>query len=275
MSSPARLTSSRKHVLHDLCPYICVFEDCQTPDLLYRTSKLWTQHLDTEHISEIWRCNICDNLPEQVPQSFESSGEFEQHLFHNHTDALSHDELQLVIKFGSLREPESIDCCMFCGWVPLEASETNRHELLGHVATEHLQKYAMLSLPWIYSTTTNATSSTTSGESHRSKESRNMMLQEPMPAFHDESAFTNRDTFGTKGYDPLYPSGADIVPAQLCEELKAKSRDRTTAECMRWIISWNEAIIDRGVVEHRPWEPDTTVRSQSHATSQPIHADLL
>ena len=164
---------------------------------------------------------------------------------------------------------------MFCGWEPSETSEANRHELLEHVATEHLQRYAMLSLPWIYNTTTKATSFGSSAESCLSKHSRNMMSQEPMPVFQDECAFANIDDFSTKGDQALHLGCDEIVPTKLCEELKTRSRDRTTAECIQWITSWSEAIIGRGVVEHGPWEPDTIVRSQSQATSRPIHADLL
>lgn len=86
-----RLKPNRSHVLHDLCPYICVFEGCRTADAFYRTSELWMNHMRDEHTKEIWRCAMCGES-----SVFESSADFASHIEHQHAEALSADEIGVI-----------------------------------------------------------------------------------------------------------------------------------------------------------------------------------
>ncbi|KAI3571003.1 hypothetical protein IWW34DRAFT_812082 [Fusarium oxysporum f. sp. albedinis] len=46
----------RAHVVQDLCPYICIFEDCESPDKMYASTYEWMSHLAKCHSTTEWVC---------------------------------------------------------------------------------------------------------------------------------------------------------------------------------------------------------------------------
>ena len=64
-----------KHVFFDLQPYVCVFEDCKTPLLLYENRRDWFAHVITNHLSrnansaqlQQMRCPLCHDSVGSLP----------------------------------------------------------------------------------------------------------------------------------------------------------------------------------------------------------------
>ncbi|KAF7555326.1 hypothetical protein G7046_g6577 [Stylonectria norvegica] len=53
----------KAHLIHDLRPYVCVYEDCQTPEQLYDSRQDWIEHLDDSHTAQHGLCcPICSQL---------------------------------------------------------------------------------------------------------------------------------------------------------------------------------------------------------------------
>lgn len=50
-----------KHVFQDLEPYVCVFEDCDLPERLYKSHREWTAHFRDSHTHSLSssRCPLC------------------------------------------------------------------------------------------------------------------------------------------------------------------------------------------------------------------------
>jgi len=161
---------------------------------MYKTSNLWMQHLEKEHILETWQCNICDDSHQM--QTFDSSSKFERHCDREHSRALTAGEVKLVVKFGSLKQPKDLYCCVFCGWHPTEVSTATvqgRHKVLEHMAKDHMQDFALLSLPWIGDGATEASPSASAEETLDDEDYKNKLLQEPWLGFQDEGAFVRTD----------------------------------------------------------------------------------
>src|SRR5271170_5162847 len=69
----------RAHLVHDLRPYICTYEDCRNPDQLYDTRQDWIQHENSSH-RRVLRC------PEHPDQTFPKLKEYQEHLRNGHAD---------------------------------------------------------------------------------------------------------------------------------------------------------------------------------------------
>ena len=67
------MRSWARHVFRDIKPYVCVFPDCNTPDLLYDTRREWAFHETTTHNTESPLCPLCKEI-------FGSSKKFERHV---------------------------------------------------------------------------------------------------------------------------------------------------------------------------------------------------
>lgn len=156
-------------MLHDLCPYVCIFKNCQRPDALYRTSELWMEHMRNEHTSQTWRCATCEEVSE-----FQSSEGFAKHINSHHAGEFSAEEANVITQFAVCREPATVAYCVVCGWKPeSEQSQTladYQPEILRHVAVEHLQGLSLLSLPWSANAGNSTTVTSLSDSSSMSKE---------------------------------------------------------------------------------------------------------
>jgi hypothetical protein len=105
------------------------------------------KHMQTEHVHETWHCDMCDESLE-----FESPQDFASHLHSQHATTLSTEELRVVSQFAASRESIIVDCCVICGWSPpigeFQALADLQPVMFKHMAVEHMQKLALLSLPW-------------------------------------------------------------------------------------------------------------------------------
>ncbi|KAK1483651.1 protein kinase domain-containing protein [Colletotrichum tamarilloi] len=95
------------HVAQDLCGYVCVFEDCESPEDMFASTYAWMSHMARSHSEVEWVCLLCANhrLPADDIQaaSFTVPSELRDHILacHPATDANgSLTELELVVSAG-------------------------------------------------------------------------------------------------------------------------------------------------------------------------------
>ena len=58
ITAPSRL-DWLKHVFDDIKPYVCVFEQCQTPHRLYSARREWRHHVEKAHATQYDAIDIC------------------------------------------------------------------------------------------------------------------------------------------------------------------------------------------------------------------------
>src|SRR6266487_4542427 len=80
------LTVIRKHVLTDLTPYVCTFEQCAKAETMFESRSEWYTHELQFHRRE-WVCG------EQGHKVHSSQSAFESHLRQYHDNGLSEAQL--------------------------------------------------------------------------------------------------------------------------------------------------------------------------------------
>lgn len=124
----------RAHLIHDLRPYICTYEDCRNPDQQYDSRQDWISHEDSGH-RRVWRC------PEHSTQPFLQLVEYQEHLrneHHNSADKKSNDPMDKAGE-STLSSPDRP--CPICS-LSLETAKA----LQSHIAL-HLERFSVFSLP--------------------------------------------------------------------------------------------------------------------------------
>lgn len=99
---------SRKHVLADIDPFVCLFR-CSKPDVLYKTGDEWYKHMQ-EHRTE--RCCMTTTHRHLV---FRTAEKLNEHLESDHALHLSKAQRKLLLKRGMRALPSIFDDCPLCG----------------------------------------------------------------------------------------------------------------------------------------------------------------
>ncbi|KAL8749917.1 MAG: hypothetical protein Q9184_006617, partial [Pyrenodesmia sp. 2 TL-2023] len=116
------------HVLCDLRPYVCTYEDCQDADQQYDSFKQWLAHETNNHRF----ARECGEHPGKI---FESINSWREHLASHNLDSSSLDNLALAEADFGLNDEKRI--CAIC------TEENVTHEHVGI----HLQQLALFALP--------------------------------------------------------------------------------------------------------------------------------
>ncbi|KAI1134857.1 hypothetical protein F5Y05DRAFT_406252 [Hypoxylon sp. FL0543] len=120
------------HLIHDLQPYHCTYEDCRDPRRLYGTRQDWIDH-ESQH-SRVWHCQAHS-------EEFVTQLQYGEHLETSHPEASpEHFSPELIssVVGPSLRPHRD---CPFCPTAFSEIAEMERH------LTFHLERCALLALP--------------------------------------------------------------------------------------------------------------------------------
>ncbi|KAL2816179.1 hypothetical protein BDW59DRAFT_166463 [Aspergillus cavernicola] len=120
------------HVKHDIDPYMCLFEDCDTSEVLYNHSHSWLKHM-RQH-NKRWCCSAKSH----GLLVFESQSEYERHMVEKHKGTKS--QLGLLAERHSRSSGPLFQSCPLCGEAGLDTS------LESHMAS-HLIYLALKSLP--------------------------------------------------------------------------------------------------------------------------------
>ncbi|KAF5711072.1 serine threonine kinase [Fusarium mundagurra] len=94
-----------KHIIQDLQPYMCTWDDCPDADTMYGTRSAWLSHEAQVH-RRIFRC--IDH-----PETFLSRDSLKNHLLSSHQE-LGEGQIEALMDFGQASHPESRVSCPFC-----------------------------------------------------------------------------------------------------------------------------------------------------------------
>ncbi|KAI0457324.1 hypothetical protein F5B21DRAFT_512631 [Xylaria acuta] len=142
------------HLMHDLQPYHCTYEDCNDHQRLYGTRQEWIDH-ECQH-SRVWHC-------QEHREEFETQSEYVDHLKDAHPEntAESFAPELIAAAVGYSLSPRRD--CPFCP----TAFETIK-EMQKHIAY-HLERLALLAFPRGDEDSVDENNSECSSNSHRAR----------------------------------------------------------------------------------------------------------
>ncbi|KAF2676721.1 hypothetical protein K458DRAFT_351264 [Lentithecium fluviatile CBS 122367] len=124
----------RTHVLQDLQPYLCTYEECELPDQLFRSRKEWIQH-EASH-RKAWRC------PEHPAAVFKSRIGLRGHLQQKHGENFPESQLDSIVNVGETSTVDTRPLCPIC----YTRADTEGMNFQNHLAN-HLERIAAFALP--------------------------------------------------------------------------------------------------------------------------------
>ncbi|KAL8941508.1 MAG: hypothetical protein Q9216_002190 [Gyalolechia sp. 2 TL-2023] len=128
------------HVLLDLEPYMCTFNDCVRAHKTFGLREEWFQHeLDYHRLRKIWFCQSCNH-------SFDDLEDIELHLNEKHKSSDDSSQLSLMLSLCERYSDEGIpsQSCPFCG-----CSSPTAKALEEHIAS-HMEQIALSSIESVY-----------------------------------------------------------------------------------------------------------------------------
>lgn len=134
--------SHRGHVLRDLRPYVCPFENCDMEHESFRWLHDILSHMEDVHIEMSWSCPACPNH-----QQFSTERDFRRHFQTRHPEIASgekvtEDQLALVARTSIRRRPRQLTHCLLCLWEP-ETKESITRAIYTHMASAHFYRIAL------------------------------------------------------------------------------------------------------------------------------------
>lgn len=153
--------SFRGHVAQDLCAYVCVFEECKSPDDMFASTYAWMSHMAKFHSEVEWVCPKCAQ-----DGKFETAPELKSHIVDSHPP-MDTSDLELVVEASRRVLGIQKTVCPLCrpGLVTLEMNDdeetcddlplyASKGQPLGliqlekdeHIAT-HIHEFALHSFP--------------------------------------------------------------------------------------------------------------------------------
>lgn len=126
----------KAHVLHDLQPYVCTYEECLKPNELYKSRRQWQEHENSAH-RKTWRCN------KHSQAIFPSPNGLRTHFHHEHEE-LAESEIEELLPILASAHADDREFCPICLQnCPFPKGLTN------HIAN-HLERIALFALPKNY-----------------------------------------------------------------------------------------------------------------------------
>ncbi|TVY76578.1 hypothetical protein Focb16_v006386 [Fusarium oxysporum f. sp. cubense] len=125
----------QNHIKNDLDAYVCLFEDCDQPGVLYNHSDQWLSHLQQHR--RFWRCPSHRDL-----EPFSSGEDYIAHMREVHANKLSDKQLRAMANKNSRKMPKLFPSCPLCGKGESEINGRLEDHLAGH-----LRSLALKSLP--------------------------------------------------------------------------------------------------------------------------------
>ncbi|UKZ88419.1 uncharacterized protein TrAFT101_004179 [Trichoderma asperellum] len=118
----------RNHVINDLDPYVCLFEECNEPNKLYKHRGKWLSHMH-QHIQH-WRCPSHREL-----DPFLTREEYMQHMREVHKINLGENKLLLLANRSARKPAQLFLSCPLCGRNDAEVDGPLEDHITGHLRT--------------------------------------------------------------------------------------------------------------------------------------------
>ncbi|KAM7215375.1 hypothetical protein V8F06_009236 [Rhypophila decipiens] len=127
----------RSHVLSDLDPYVCLFENCDMEHELYSHSHSWLDHMRGHALR--WRCSSKSHQDDFIAAT---QDEYLNHMDLSHKGKFTTSQLTVLAQRNARMMGPLFESCPLCGMVPdLDTGPTEDH------VVGHLRKIAIHSLP--------------------------------------------------------------------------------------------------------------------------------
>lgn len=121
--------------MNDLDPYVCLFEECNEPDELYKHSENWLRHMHKHN--QNWLCRSRSHR-----ELFLTREDYMQHVREAHNFKMGEEELLFLAKTNARKAEKLFTSCPLCGKSEVEVGG----RLESHIAG-HLRSLALKSLP--------------------------------------------------------------------------------------------------------------------------------
>lgn len=146
---PKRISS---HVIHDLEPFFCVFDECRSPFACVNSYTGWLNHMRNKHTQPKWHCWYCKIAGSSSTSS--TPEELESHLKEKHQNEVTDLLRPTLVKNSMIRPNHALRECPFCGEFPkdveVDPSKRGHHSALvkleKHVK-DHLVSVALILAP--------------------------------------------------------------------------------------------------------------------------------
>lgn len=135
-------------MLKDLAPYVCIFEDCDTPTAQFQDPSLWIQHMRKHNLR--WTCKAAIH----GPLTFSNSQDFQDHMRRQHSGAINEPQLATLVEkysqpgpspfaealiFPSGDKDKEAGACPLCPFSRAEA-EQDCHDTDPALISEHVER---------------------------------------------------------------------------------------------------------------------------------------
>lgn len=206
----------RTHLLQDLQPYSCTYQDCESSNQLFRSRREWAEH-EASH-RKVWRC------PEHPAAVFHSQLGLEDHLRQMHLDSFPESQLVTIAKVGEATTVDLRERCPICR-ASTDAKEIG--DLQSHIAN-HLERIATFALP------------------HSMEDDSDGASGIPSPGGTSRSSFSSISTNMSNGQKKSKENAHPTLQFDLSESIQEvdPSRDLLSAENLRQLPDANKNILD-------------------------------
>ncbi|EHK42542.1 hypothetical protein TRIATDRAFT_163125, partial [Trichoderma atroviride IMI 206040] len=131
--------SWREHLKNDLDPYVCLTEDCDCPDELFRHSGEWLRHMRKHSLH--WRCASKSH----GSMFFSTRDDYISHMNEKHGKAINDEQIAVLADRSLQLNGPLFKSCPLCGIEAQDYTGPLEDHIVGH-----LRSLALKSLPPIH-----------------------------------------------------------------------------------------------------------------------------
>ena len=96
------LTQGRRHILKDIEPYVCLFEDCSDGNTIFRSPNDWLSHMQWQH-TIIWSCQV----PGHEQEVYDTQAELEDHVRSAHSASFTDSQICYLLENCARPHPDT------------------------------------------------------------------------------------------------------------------------------------------------------------------------
>ncbi len=132
----------RKHLSIDMCPYTCVLDRCNAPEMLYTTKAEWKEHMLQSHsMAEYLVCFACADS-----KQYNGKGAFAAHVREAHKGTISEDQIDTLLDVCRRTVPAEITACPLCP-ITEGLEGVDGDSLIDHIS-DCVHSFSLRALPW-------------------------------------------------------------------------------------------------------------------------------
>jgi hypothetical protein len=248
----------RKHLMQDLQPYPCLFQNCERSAKSCRTFKEWNAHLNQPHYRH-WQCPLPHPNPAvsaRCPDGFDKLLDFEKHL------ANDHPNLDVSMAKNAVHlSGQPTDLPQWC-FVCLEVQSNGVTEFLKHIE-RHMRQAYLLALP--------------GRDDIRDSDnvSSGRVATQEGQGLDGEKLDFSKDSVPSETFSISEPKNQDLDSSQPVSQKGALSKDQGKSEDVTKLAEAFEAKILTINMQSGPREAQSHIVLESWTTVQPARDTLL